>query len=73
VLLAAFFVQTHPSAATPADVIFDIHLQHRAYAGEGVNHDANERAVPQARERAGVYNSDQRSRLAVEDRRAALS
>jgi len=32
VFFAAFFMQTHPSAPSLADVIPDIHLQHRADA-----------------------------------------
>jgi hypothetical protein len=50
VFLAAFFVQAYPSVLSLSEVILDIHLQYRADAGEGVNHDADERAVAQARE-----------------------
>ena len=48
VLFAAFFVQPHPAVLPFREVILDIHLQHRGDAGEGLNHDADQRLVAQA-------------------------
>ncbi len=73
VFLAAFFVQAHPSAPSLAEIIPDVHLQHRADAGERVDHNADKRAVAQARESACVYRGEQSPCfLAVEHWRAAF-
>ena len=37
-LLAAFLVQAHPAAAALYEVVADLHLQHSAHAGKGVDH-----------------------------------
>ena len=59
---AALFMQAHPAAASLGEVIAHVHLQHRADPGEGVNHDADEGPVAQARERAGIDGGEQRPR-----------
>ncbi len=56
-------MQTHPSAPPLAEVIPHVHLQRRADAGEGVNHDADERPIAQAGERARINRRDERPRF----------
>ena len=48
VLLAAFFMQAHPAAASLHEIIPHLHLQHGVDAREGVDHDADQRAIAQA-------------------------
>ena len=50
-LLAAFLVQAHPAAAALYEVVADLHLQHGAHAGEGVDHRADQCPVAQTDER----------------------
>ena len=50
-LLAAFLVQAHPAAAALYEVVADLHLQHSAHAGKGVDHRADQRPVAQTDER----------------------
>ena len=38
VLLAAFFVQAHPTAPSLGEVIPDVHLQHRTDAADRIAH-----------------------------------
>ena len=45
VLLAALLMQTHPEPAVLRIHVFDAHADRRADAGEGINHEANERAI----------------------------
>jgi hypothetical protein len=59
--LAALLVQAHPSAPPLAEVVAHVHLQHRADAGKGVNHHADQRPIAQARERAGINRRQQRT------------
>jgi hypothetical protein len=46
--LAAFLVQADPPALAVGEVVLDPHRHHRADAGEGVGHDADQGAVAQA-------------------------
>ena len=48
--LAAFFVQPHPAAALLDVVVFDLHCDGGADAGEGVAHERDERAIAEADE-----------------------
>ena len=50
-LLAAFLVQAHPAAAALYEVVADLHLQHSAHAGEGIDHRADQRPVAQTDQR----------------------
>jgi len=50
VLLAAFFVQTHPPAAPLDKIVANLHLNDGADPGETVDHDADQGAVAQAEE-----------------------
>ena len=54
VVLAAFFMQPQPAAFAVLPVILDIHPDHGAHAGEGVNHHTDEGAIPHADQRAGI-------------------
>ncbi len=55
------------------EVVADVHLQHRAHPGEGVNHDADKRPIAQPHERARVNGREKRPRFVpVEYRRLAL-
>ena len=45
VFLAAFFVQTYPSAPSLAEVIPYIHLQDRTHPGEGIYHHRDQLTV----------------------------
>src|SRR3954452_9309647 len=54
VALAALLVQPHPPALAVRIIVVDPHRDHRTYAGEGVGHDADQRAVAQADHRRGV-------------------
>ena len=47
VLLAAFFVQPHPTPTPLHEIILHLHLQHGVDAGEGVDHRADQRAIAQ--------------------------
>ena len=47
-LLAAFFLQPYPGAAALDIHILYLHFDHRADAGEGVDHQADQRPVAQA-------------------------
>ena len=47
-LLAAFFLQLYPGAAALDMDVFHLHLDHRAHAGEAVDHQADQRTVAQA-------------------------
>src|ERR1035441_353783 len=72
-LLAALLVQAYPRAMPLAEVIAHIHLQNRADAGEGVNHDAAESTITQPGERADVDRRDERPCfVAVKHRRPAF-
>ena len=62
-LFTAFFVQPHPGAPALHIDIVDLHLDHRTDPGEGVDHQADQRAVAQAGDSRGVDGIDQRSRL----------
>ena len=46
--LAAFFVQAHPGAAALDIDIFDAHLDDRPDTREGIDHEADQGAIPQA-------------------------
>ncbi len=56
-LLAALFVQPHPSAPPLTKIIPHFHLQHRADAGEREDHHPDKGAIAQAGERAGAENA----------------
>ncbi len=62
-LLAALLMQAHPSMPPLREIIAHVHLQHRADAGEGVNHHADQRAIAQAGQRAGINRGQQRARF----------
>ena len=47
VLLAAFLVEPHPPALAVGIIVLDLHADDGADAGEGVGHDADQRAVAQ--------------------------
>src|ERR1039457_1564132 len=71
--LPPFAWRRHPSARPLAEVIPHVHIEHRADAGEGINHHADKRPVAQAGKRAGINRRDKRPRfLAVEHRRFAF-
>ena len=53
-LLATFFVQADPAAASLHEIVTHFHLEHGIDAGEGVDHDADERAIAQPDERRFV-------------------
>ena len=53
-LLAAFFVQPDPAAASLHEIVTHFHLEHGVDAGEGVDHHADEGAIAQADERRFV-------------------
>jgi hypothetical protein len=60
----------HPSAPSLAEIIGHVHIEHRADAGEGVNHHADERPIAQAGERVRIDGRDKRPRfLAVKHSR----
>ncbi len=59
VALAAFLVQPHPPALALGVVVLDLHGDHGADPGEGVGHDADQRAVAQADEGRAVDAFDQ--------------
>ena len=52
--LAAFLVQPHPPALALGIVVLDLHCDDGADAGEGIGHDADQRAVAQADDRRCV-------------------
>jgi hypothetical protein len=54
VALAAFLVQADPPALIVGEIILDPHRHHGADGGEGVGHDADQRAVAEADEGRGV-------------------
>ena len=54
VALAAFFVQPYPPALAVRVVVVDAHRDDGADAGEGVGHDADQRAVAQTDDGRGV-------------------
>ena len=62
-LLTTFFMQPHPGAPALHIDIVDLHLDHCAHAGEGVDHQADQRTVAQACDDRGIDGIDQRSRL----------
>ena len=54
VALAAFLVQAHPPALALGVIVLDLHRDDGADAGEGVGHDADQRAIAQTDEGRGV-------------------
>jgi hypothetical protein len=63
VLLATFFVKPDPAAPPSYKVILDPHGNYRPHAGEGVDHQADERPVAQAGKGSGVDCIEQGARL----------
>src|ERR1700734_649146 len=71
--LAALFVESHPGSAALHVNILDAHFERRAYPGEGVHHERNQRPIAKAYGGGGVDGIEQRSRfLGSENRRLAL-
>jgi len=63
VALAAFFVEAHPPALALRVIIRDRHADDGADPGEGVGHDADQRAIAQPDDGRGVDASQQPPRL----------
>ena len=69
VFLAAFFVEPDPAAPALNKEILDPHTDHRAHAGEGVDHQADQRTVAQTGQGSGVDGIEQRPRLVWSEHR----
>src|SRR5712691_13203589 len=54
VALAALLMETDPPAAILQVPIFDIHTRRRTHAGEGVDHEPDERAIAETDDGRGV-------------------
>ena len=76
VMLAAFLVEPHPGVAALREYVLEAHLEHRAHAREGIDHQGDQRPVAQAhrgacgdriKQVAGFF-SCQRGRLALLER-----
>jgi len=63
VLLAALLMQAHPAAPALREVIFHLHANVGVYAGECIDHNANQGAIAQLGERADVDGVEQRAGL----------
>jgi hypothetical protein len=76
VLLAAFLVQSDPAAPSLAEIVLHLHAEDRVDAGEAVDHDADQGAVAETGERAGVdglQHSAQQDVYRMIQRRAAAA
>ena len=62
VSLAAFLVQPDPPALALGMVVFDIHCHGRAYAGETIRHESDERAIAQTDNELRVFAARSRRR-----------
>jgi len=72
VLLAALLVQTNPQAPVLRVSVLNAHVDRRADAREGIDHEANQGAVAQADDRRGVDGVEKLPRLGrIEHRRLA--
>lgn len=64
---------SHGAAPSPGALVFDLHFKGGVHVGEGADHEADQCAVAQANDRAGVDGVEQGSGLVgVEHRRLAL-
>jgi hypothetical protein len=63
VLLAAFLVEPHPSAPSLNKEVLHLHGNRRTHAGEGVDHQSDQRPIAQAGQGSGVDRVEQRPRL----------
>jgi hypothetical protein len=63
VALAAFLVQPDPPAFALGIEVFDTHVHHGTDAGEGEDHDADQRPIAQPDHRRGINAIEQGTRL----------
>ena len=70
--LAAFFMQPNPPPLAVLVIVFDVHIDHRRDAREGVAHEPDDRAIAEADDGIRLDRIEERPRLVgFEDRRLA--
>ena len=67
--LAAFFAQAHPGTTALDMDILDPHPDHSSDAGEGIDHDCNQGAVPQGNRRRNIEAVQQLTGFTCRERR----